>query len=515
MFPKNFFPIIATGVIVFHLSACQSNPKPTAVVEEYFHAFQTMDIDTLYELFSESYQVEIGGKPGLKMVLGMMSGFSMIQGDSINNYQIVEIKQEKIDRKTVKIIALLQRKQGQTDNASLILIKEKDGWKINEIIEEDAETASSISAKSQKSYSVLEKVFTNFNFGSQELFPIYENDKKGYIDSKGNVVISPQFDFSVSVMDFAPPDNYVYELSENSSEKETKNLFVVRIGDSSGYVNKQGKYVINPQFSYALPFSEGLAAVKDGNKWGFINTKGESVIESKFDWVDSFSEGLAQAGQNGQYGYINQQGEFVIKPQFALPLGDGDAFDVPFSEGLAPVFINEQTGYINQQGKYVIKPQFKYAYSFAEGLALVNNGDRWGFINTKGKSVIEPQFDLANSFSEELAAVNIGFNNASNESGKWGYINKQGKYVINPQFEKASDFIGGLAAVKINNKWGYINKQGKYVINPQFEDAGDFVGELAAVGVLSEYQGSGWKIKYGYINKKGEFVWRGEFTTKY
>ena len=36
-------------------------------------------------------------------------------------------------------------------------------------------------------------------------------------------------------------------------------------------IDKQGKFVINPQFDQALSFSEGLAVVEVGGRWGYIS----------------------------------------------------------------------------------------------------------------------------------------------------------------------------------------------------------------------------------------------------
>ena len=41
-----------------------------------------------------------------------------------------------------------------------------------------------------------------------------------------------------------------------------------------GYINNKGKIVIQPKYTDASIFQEGLAYVKVKNKYGFINKKG-------------------------------------------------------------------------------------------------------------------------------------------------------------------------------------------------------------------------------------------------
>jgi len=276
-------------------------------------------------------------------------------------------------------------------------------------------------------------------------------------------------------------------------------LFVIVKDGKFGFIDQTGKMVIEPQFSSAMPFSEGLAAVRICRKWGYIDDAGSVVIKPRFDSADSFSEGLAAViigdWATGEREYIDQTGEVVIKHQFSIGF--------PFSEGLAKVRIGDDVtgmwGFIDKTGEVVIEPQFNWAESFSEGLALVKIGDpqtgKWGFIDKKGKVAIDPQYDRAYSFSDGLALVCINNMQTGKVEGagairrivldKWGFIDTTGKMVIEQQFYYASPFSEGLSAVKVGDwatgKYGYINKAGEVVIEPQFADAAPFSEGLAMV----------------------------------
>jgi RHS repeat-associated protein len=316
------------------------------------------------------------------------------------------------------------------------------------------------------------------------------------------------------------------------SEAKSEPLFLVKIrsnegGLKSGYINQNGRIVIEATFEEANDFREGLAIVKLGdNNFVYINTTGKIVISPPQKWTlfDDFSEGLARVIVDQKYGYINQTGKIVISSKF------NEAHS--FSEKLAAVKIGNKWGYIDKSGKTIIAPQFVEANSFSEELAAVKIGNKWGYIDKFGKTIIAPQFVEANSFSEKLAAVKIG--------NKWGYIDKSGKTIIAPLFDRAlrfsnklalvtvgykesyiaptgkvviplnfsavepfvESFSEGLALVKIGEKWGYIDLEGKIAILPQFDEARGFEGGLAGVSINTF-----WSSKYGYINKKGKWVW--------
>lgn len=75
---------------------------------------------------------------------------------------------------------------------------------------------------------------------------------------------------------------------------KSANLFPIKQNDKYGYKNTSGEIVIKPRFNEACKFSEGLACVKIKSKWGYINKNGKIVIEPQFDKAESFSNGRAR-----------------------------------------------------------------------------------------------------------------------------------------------------------------------------------------------------------------------------
>ena len=132
-------------------------------------------------------------------------------------------------------------------------------------------------------------------------------------------------------------------------------------------------------------------------RWGYADKEGTFLIEPQFDYAKSFADNglaLVRIGdwETGKYGYIDSTGKYVIEPQF------DDAGDFT-DNGLACVRIGDydtgKCGYIDITGKYVIEPQFDYADDFTDnGLARVRIGDwetgKYGYIDITGKYVIEP-----------------------------------------------------------------------------------------------------------------------------
>jgi hypothetical protein len=193
---------------------------------------------------------------------------------------------------------------------------------------------------------------------SEGLAWVMTDNKFGFINPTGKIIIAPQFDFA-------------YNFSEG--------LAAVELNSKFGFIDKTGQIVITPQFDFAHNFAEGLAAVSMNNRMGFVDSSGQMVIEPTLVFAHNFSEGLAFADTGDQIGFIDPTGALVITGDFT--------FADSFSEGLAPVEISGQYGYINTDGTIAIEPQFSYAMPFDNGLARVtlDNDLGLGFINTTGE----------------------------------------------------------------------------------------------------------------------------------
>jgi hypothetical protein len=227
-------------------------------------------------------------------------------------------------------------------------------------------------------------------------------------------------------------------LAQNAPE----NLLPIKQGGKWGYINRSGEVVIKPQFDSAEAFADGLAIVryparkkplKPGEKkaelvdgMGFIDQTGKVVIELDTPlhlYGDSFREGLAQywtyePDKGTVNGYIDTSGQIQIKARFTYALS--------FVDGLAAVCIDLKCGFIDKTGEFAIEPKYIVTRSFSEGLGLAGfDHDRIGFVNKSGEMVIEPQFGNIGrvGFHEGMSVV-------AYPGGKFGYINTEGAIVI-------------------------------------------------------------------------------------
>jgi hypothetical protein len=89
-----------------------------------------------------------------------------------------------------------------------------------------------------------------------------------------------------------------------------------------GFYDTTGKVVIEPQYDYADNFSEGKAAVvkfaEPHSKVSYIDTEGKEIITGEIDKGRPFHEGKAAVHLvNGDWVYIDEKGKQVLKETFA------------------------------------------------------------------------------------------------------------------------------------------------------------------------------------------------------
>ena len=69
-----------------------------------------------------------------------------------------------------------------------------------------------------------------------------------------------------------------------------------------GYINNKGDLIISPEYDFAGPFNEGMASVLIDSKYGYIDNEGRKVIKPKFMAESAFSDSLAAVCLDGKFG---------------------------------------------------------------------------------------------------------------------------------------------------------------------------------------------------------------------
>lgn len=311
-----------------------------------------------------------------------------------------------------------------------------------------------------------------FRFGTTGLAQVKQNDKWGFINTEGEIIVEPKFDsitYGVSYPILNEEVVAIVELRGHLGVINKKGETIVPIefdeiynedniilaikNDKMGIYDYSGRVILPVEYEPSIGFISDsgwtdrnwLPLVKDG-KMGAIDTKGNIVVPVKFDDVEIISESSFKVSKEGKYGIYGVNNLQV--PLHYDFIGES-------SNHLVRVKLNGKWGYIDEFNSFM-PVDYDHAHDFNEGLAIVGNYKQrdqsqnpkddmilWGFINTLGEEVIAVEYEDVTPFKEGLATVKL--------NGKWGVIDSQGNNIIPFEHDAISSFEQGYAIVAKQN----------------------------------------------------------------
>lgn len=308
---------------------------------------------------------------------------------------------------------------------------------------------------------VINPQFEEASLFTNGLAQIKVDGKIGFINEKGEMVLSPQYNSATMFHDgkawVVRPDN-APELIDKKGEvileyKKGRIIHSFSEGLSIVYDDNDNYWVINEKGEtiFSLPekhiffsnYTEGLAVVRNKKDYGYVDKDGKIVINCQFDYAKPFKNGKAIVKQGDMYGVIDKEGKYVINPQFKAMMPDEKGYVVR---------VGDKFGWCDEKGKLVINPQFDLLMPYnGNDMTPVALNSKIGFADKEGKYVINPQFNDATPVFDDIMWVQA--------DDKWGIINKKGEYIANPQFDKVSAY-------------SYINPFYEYAISEYFDVEG-------------------------------------------
>ena len=196
-----------------------------------------------------------------------------------------------------------------------------------------------------------------------------------------------------------------------------------------GYVNKKGEMIITPKYDSYTPFSDGLALVskseKDGNSSVLVIDKNAEVKMElklkKFELQSPFKNGLAvvEDKDKDRIGFIDLKGEFKKVPKKVRRINDYDnnvftytdengkwgvmGLDENNTEYIRAKYSNIQ---IISSDKFLVKDDKEYVILNKEGNKILDFGDDYEQVDLFGSNFIVKEGDIYMILDGENKPVN-------------------------------------------------------------------------------------------------------------
>lgn len=249
-----------------------------------------------------------------------------------------------------------------------------------------------------------------------------------------------------------------------------------------GFINSKGEVVIEPIYSDAHSFSQGLAAVEGEDGWMYINTEGKTVIPGPFLMASDFSNGVAKVLTGSEKnGVINTDGKYICEPIYRAinidSMGSNqDIITVSYSEGTS-----YNTACFNIQGEKLFDSTYDsisfYSYN---GLGIAKEGGKCGIINSRGIEIIPVEYTSISFLNDDLFLV-------CDEKMLYGVIDKNRTEIIPFKYDKIMIFNDYLLTITLNNKHGFFNLETKEIISPVYDEIINYMDDYVLVRKGDKY----------------------------
>jgi outer membrane protein assembly factor BamD (BamD/ComL family) len=306
-----------------------------------------------------------------------------------------------------------------------------------------------------------------------------------------------------------------------------ENYFPIAIDEKYGYINSTGTIVINPEYDEVGPFRNGLAVVLKGSKFGVINKRNELVVDFKYDEIVDFHEGRAIVLRNEMYNLIDPFGREISSNYLndlvyfsngiysglmdtsyrfldknLTSVSDlncqeiGDLF-----EGYSIIRMNDKFGVIDSSLNVKIPAQFDEIQRFNKNVFVYSINSKKGLISIDGIKLTEPIFD-------EISEMNPENNTAVSKIGTTiSWIKMDGSKLFDftteyfPNALELAQFSKGFAIFKKKGKYGFIDEKSKLAYKPSLESTSKYVN---AIPIIKDF-------KWGLADFKGKIIKPYEF----
>lgn len=306
-----------------------------------------------------------------------------------------------------------------------------------------------------------------------------------------------------------------------------ENYFPITIDEKYGYINSSGTIVINPEYDEVGPFRNGLAVVLKDSKFGVINKKNELVVDFKYDEIVDFQDGRAIVSLNEKYNLIDPFGKEISSNYlndlvyFSNGIYSG-LMDTSYRfldknltsvsdlicqevgdllEGYSIIQMNDKFGVIDSSLNVKVSLQFDEIQRFNKGIFIYSLNGKKGIISTDGIKLTEPIFD-------EISELNPENNSAVAKMGSIiSWIKMDGSKLFDftteyfPNALELAQFSKGFAIFKKKGKYGFIDEKSKLAYKPSLESTSKYVN---AIPVVKD-------MKWGLIDFKGKIIKSYEF----
>lgn len=282
---------------------------------------------------------------------------------------------------------------------------------------------------------------------------------------------------------------YNSNLYGDYSEYFENELFVYRYNNKYGYADDKGNILIKEQYDKAGVFSENKAFVQKDGVWNVIDTTGK-ILYTLSDYVDSnycewdstlFQNDLAVMVEKVPAGSKHWDLKlFVLTSDFEFSVIDIDVENHVQARVInTPEFAGLLTYYLTSERDASADTGYKFTDVYVlydtQGNIVWTVSDKNRSVSEKYNNASKYIYGANSTTALNPFSVREGYINVPNAEGQWGLFDiKNKEFVIECSYEYVGGISEGLIPIRNYGKWGYIDLDGNIQIKSMYSLATDF-----------------------------------------
>ena len=311
--------------------------------------------------------------------------------------------------------------------------------------------------------------------------------------------------YGFSLQEIKNDPNYVF------IDRFINGLARVKRNNKYGFYNSKGELVIPFKYDFAESFRENYTLVKNYGRWFLIDKNENKLIDfaevekignndRKIKDVKYFGKNLFEVDYNGSTYLYSEEGMIIVGPVDRIS---------PFKKaGYFRVTNDYERGIINENGKWIVPVRYEWISEFnSKGLAIVSKEERriinwaietirlYGLINLSGQEVIPSKYSSISIMDT------CGLFLLEDRQKNYGIANSYGKIILDVEYTYIKTFDSfGLSKFRKKQKFGVVDVNGSIVIPPEYYELGEF-NQYGLAKFIKEFQSF-----EGIINTKGQII---------
>ncbi len=346
--------------------------------------------------------------------------------------------------------------------------------------------------------SSIKKIFSGNKASEKTVtnayYTVYTNGKWGVINSKGEIVIKPEYDETIII-----PNNQKDVFLCTYDVDYTQNTYKTKAINSKGEEILTGYDEIlaleNYDSSNNLSYEADVLLVKKDNQYGLIDYKGTELLKCEYESIEAL-KGVGKSfltKKDGNLGLVDNIGSIIIENNYKAikPISE------KFENGYIVTNSSNKKGVIGRDKSVVVEMKYDdIKQVYGSDLYVVKEGNTWEIVNRNGEAF------LKNKFSDVIS-IN-GENILVKQNNKYGVLNLEGQQKISIKYDSMQYAFEDNYIYKENGNYGIINLAGKTVLKPEYEtltyraDAGFFEGNKKGQ-IESDFIGQDFTVKLSGI----------------